>query len=245
MAWIKTLIHIHTDYSYDSNITLETLARFADRNGFACLAVTDHDTIEGALRLQSMTQTRIIVGEEITTLDGHLIGLFLQERIRPGMPARDTADAIREQGGLVLAPHPFVKAFGCGLGDTAWEIADRIDAVEVFNAQNPWAGADAQADEFADRLALPKFVGTDTHYAGSIAPAFQVMPDFSDPAGFLASLRSARRTVKRHPLRYFASAAYRTARYLLGLSSPPTFGARYQPAYTAVPGASVVALPQS
>ncbi len=192
-----------------------------------------------------MTQTRVIVGEEITTLDGHLIGLFLQERIRPGMPARDTADAIREQGGLVLAPHPFVKAFGCGLGDTAWEIADRIDAVEVFNAQNPWAGADARADKFADRLSLPKFVGTDTHYAGSIAPAFQVMPDFSDPTGFLASLRSARRTVKRHPLRYFASAAYRTARYLLGLSSPPTFGARYQPAYTALPGASAVALPQS
>ncbi len=245
MGLIKTLIHVHTDYSYDSNISLEVLARFVDQEGFGCLAVTDHDTIEGAQRLQSLTDARVVVGEEVTTRDGHLIGLFLQERVQPGMSAGDTADAIRRQGGLVLLPHPFVKAFGCGLVETSWAIADRVDAVEVFNAQNPWAKADARADDFADRLGLPKFVGADAHCAGSIAPCYQFMPDFAEPAGFLESLRSARRHTKRQPVGYFVAAAYRTVRHLVGLPPPDAFGAQYTPGSNTAPGGAVIAVPQT
>ena len=66
MSRIKTLIHVHTNYSYDSNISLPTLARFAEAEGFGCIAVTDHDTIEGARRLQAMTTAKVIIGEEVT-----------------------------------------------------------------------------------------------------------------------------------------------------------------------------------
>ena len=97
---IKTLIHVHTNYSYDSDISVETLADCLKREGIGCVAVTDHDTIQGAILLQSLTDAKVIVGEEITTRDGHLIGLFLKRRIEPGMSAMETARAIREQGVL-------------------------------------------------------------------------------------------------------------------------------------------------
>ena len=90
MRLIKTLIHLHTDYSYDSDISLDTLVRSIEAEGVGCVAVTDHDTIAGALQLRRRTNAKVVVGEEVTTRDGHLIGLFLHERVRPGMSARDT-----------------------------------------------------------------------------------------------------------------------------------------------------------
>ncbi|MHC4697993.1 MAG: PHP domain-containing protein [Planctomycetota bacterium] len=208
---IKTLIHIHTDYSYDSNISLSNLARFAETEGFACIAVTDHDTIEGALRFQSMTSARVIVGEEVTTRDGHLIGLFLKERVRPGMTAEDTAIAIRRQGGLVLLPHPFVKMFSCGLGNLAWRLAGLFDAVEVNNAQNLRRTPERRAHQYAEKLGMIRYAGADSHLASSIGPCYQIMADFDGPAEFLESLRAAELTEGRHPLRYFAEIAPQVA----------------------------------
>lgn len=224
MKRLKALIHVHTDYSFDSNISLEALADFAHAEGYGCIAVTDHDCIAGARRLRSMTDLKVIVGEEISTREGHLIGLFLEEFIRPGMSALDTAMAIREQGGLVFLPHPFVKAFGCGLGEVAWRIVDWIDAVEVNNAQNLLPGPDRRAWQFAQRTGLPMFVGADSHTRTSIAPCHQVLRDFSGPADFLTALSEAELTVGRHSLSYFAGVAYRIARHTLGMALPEGFG---------------------
>lgn len=220
MAWLRTLIHLHTDYSFDSDLSLGALCRFVRRERFDCVAVTDHDTIEGARRLAQTADFRVIVGEEVSTRDGHLIGLFLHSTIRPGMSARATADAIHDQGGLVLAPHPFVRLFGCSLNDAAWRIADQIDAVEVCNGQNLRSAPDRRAEEFARRFGLPTFCGSDTHLASSIAPCHQIMSDFTDPASFLSSLRQATLVRGRHPLPYFITSAVRTARYYLGLPMP-------------------------
>ncbi len=68
--------------------------------------MTDHDTIEGALRLKELSDLPVIVGEEIMTAQGELIGLFLREPVPPGMSAVETVEAIRGQGGLVYLPHP-------------------------------------------------------------------------------------------------------------------------------------------
>jgi len=222
---IKTLIHIHTDYSYDSNLSLTALARFAEDEGFGCLAVTDHDTIDGARRLKSMTSAKVVVGEEITTCDGHLIGLFLHECIPPGMSAMDTARAIREQGGLVLLPHPFVKAFGCGLGRLSWQMSEMFDAVEVNNAQNVRYAPERKARRLADQLGLVRYVGSDTHIASSIAPCYQIMRDFDGPADFLASLSTAELKEGRHPLIYFAALAVQVARSLVRMPLPAEIGA--------------------
>lgn len=224
MNRVKTLIHIHTDYSYDSNISLATLARFAETEGFGCIAVTDHDTIEGAVRLQAMTSAKIIVGEEVTTRDGHIIGLFMQEAVRPGMSAVDTARAISQQGGLVLLPHPFVKMFGCGLGKLAWELADLFDAVEVNNAQNLRRSPERRAHQYADRLAMVKYAGADSHIASSIAPCYQLMRAFDGPADFLESLRTAELKEGRHPLGYFVQIAKQVALSLARMPLPSHTG---------------------
>lgn len=210
---MKTLIHLHTNYSYDSDIPVEALADFVLREEIDCIAVTDHDTIEGAVRLQAMTDCRVIVGEEVSTRDGHLIGLFLTRHVEPGMTAMDTARAIHDQGGLVLVPHPFIRTFGCALKKKTVEIAELIDAVEIFNSQNLSPLADWQAIRFAKERELPMFVGSDSHSVTSIAPAYQLMPAFENPAEFLISLRSAAFTRRRHPVSYFIVAAYRIARH--------------------------------
>lgn len=210
---MKTLIHVHTNYSYDSDIPVEALADFVLREEIDCIAVTDHDTIEGAVRLQAMTDCRVIVGEEVSTRDGHLIGLFLKHHVEPGMSAMDTARAIRDQGGLVLVPHPFIRSFGCGLRKKTVEIAEFIDAVEIFNSQNLSPLADWEAIRFAKKRELPTFVGSDSHSTMSIAPAYQMMPAFDSPEEFLISLQSAVFTRRLHPARYFVIAAGKLIRY--------------------------------
>ncbi len=229
MGLIKTLIHVHTNYSFDANTSPEELARFAEREDIGCVAVTDHDTIEGAKHLAGIADFKVIIGSEITTQDGDVIGLFLRQRIEAGMSARETALAIRAQGGLVLVPHPFIKVFGCGLRDAVWQIDDLIDAVEVCNAQNIYSLPDREAARFAEFLDLPMYAGADTHVSASIAPCHQLMRDFSGPADFLDAMRSAELSFGRHPLWYFAAAAYRTARYLAGMPMPAGFGANHQP----------------
>jgi len=223
---MKTLIHVHTNYSFDSDVSLETLAAFVENERVRCIAITDHDTIDGAVRFSRMTTAKVIVGEEVSTKDGHLIGLFLREQIRPGMSARETASVIRDQGGLVLLPHPFVAVFGCGLRERSYEIVDLVDAVEVNNAQNLLPGPDRKARHFAEQFGLPTFCGTDAHSRFSLAPCFQWMPDFDGtPAGFLNSLRRARLQTGRHPLSYFAAAAWRVVLHALWLPLPAGFGA--------------------
>ncbi|MEK6676746.1 MAG: PHP domain-containing protein [Planctomycetota bacterium] len=224
MNHVKTLIHVHTNYSFDSDISPKALASFADREDIGCIAVTDHDTIEGAKHLAAISPANVIVGSEITTRDGHLIGLFLKENISAGLSARDTAEAIKQQGGLVFLPHPFVLAFGCGLGKMSWEIADLVDAVEVNNAQNLSARADRLAKQFAAKLNLPSFVGADSHMQTSIAPCYQLMRPSAGPADFLAALNSATLVPGFHPLSYFLSTGLRVARHLLGFSLPTPFG---------------------
>ncbi len=229
MNRIKTLIHLHTDYSYDSDISLDQLARFVAEDDIDCITITDHDTIAGAQRFQNETDAKVVVGEEVSTRDGHLIGLFLEQRIRPGMSARDTALAIREQGGLVLLPHPFVRAFSCGLGETGGTMVDLIDAVEINNAQNFLRRPDRQAARFADQHGLVKYVGADSHMAFSIAPCYQFMADFASPASFLDSLSQASLIPGRHPLSYFAATGYRLMRYYMGLSLAGDFGVNHRP----------------
>lgn len=227
MALIKTVFHVHTDYSVDSNLSLDCLVQEARERGVGCVAVTDHDSIAGACRLAEMCQDdlQVIIGEEISTRDGHLIGLFLRDFIEPGMPVRQTAEAIREQGGLVVVPHPYNRLFECSLGDRAYDILDLIDVVEVVNAQNLMDRPNRKARDFARRNGLPAIVGTDVHHRGYLDSCFQMMHDVSGPAEFLESLKTAQLHAQRHPLSYFFHSAWVIGLYKLGLPIPSGYGA--------------------
>lgn len=227
MGLVKTVFHVHTDYSDDSNLSLDCLVHEARERGVGCVAVTDHDSIEGALTLADRVgdDLRVIVGEEISTRDGHLIGLFLRDLVEPGMSVRQTAEAIREQGGLVVVPHPYNRLFHCSLGDRVYDILDLIDAVEVANAQNLSPLPNRRSARFARRHGFPAVVGTDVHHRGYLDTCYQIMPGFEGPSGFVTSLGRARLHVRSHPLSYFLRTAWLITGGKLGLPLPAGYGA--------------------
>jgi len=110
MKKIKVDCHTHTSVSFDGHISPRRYIETMTRLGMGAACVCDHDSIEGALEIKALNPPfEVIVGEEILTAQGEVIGLFLSERIPPKKPVSWTMDAIHEQGGLVLVPHPFVK----------------------------------------------------------------------------------------------------------------------------------------
>jgi predicted metal-dependent phosphoesterase TrpH len=230
MAMIKTVFHVHTDHSSDSNQSVEDVLAEARRRSVGCITITDHDCIEGAQRAAALADDdlAVIVGQEISTTDGHLIGLFLRERVEPRMSVRRTAAAIRDQGGLVVVPHPFNSIFSCGLRDSVFDILDLIDAVEIANAQNLRSRPNRRAEEFARRHGCTMIVGSDTHHRGYLDTCYQMMRPFDGPAAFLASLQEAEFHAARHPLIYFVKSGYLIARYGLGFGVPKGYGRNAQ-----------------
>lgn len=154
------------------------------------LAVTDHDVIWGAEELAAMSRTdpaleklQVIVGEEITTSRGEIIGLFLHERIPPGIDPLETVQGIHEQGGLVLLPHgfdPFKR--GRLSTDARDEVAASIDVVEGFNRRISLPRFNRQAREWADANGKPVSAGTDAHTLAEVGRAWVEVPD-----GYVAS----------------------------------------------------------
>ncbi|MBK9120023.1 MAG: PHP domain-containing protein [Phycisphaerales bacterium] len=205
MATLKTVIHAHTDYSFDSNTPPAALVAAARAQGVDCVAITDHDEIAGALAVRALGGVRVIVGEEVSSQDGHIIGLFLQERIPPGLSAEETCARIHDQGGLVLAPHPFSILCEGSLGPAMERLLPWLHAVEVNNAQNllPWE--EQRARRFAARHGLVSFVGADTHIRGYLAACYQLVREFDGPADFLRALQDARLRPGRFGPSYFAA----------------------------------------
>jgi len=163
-------LHCHTAYSMDGLMSFDSLRRTAEAVGLDALAITDHDTIEGALEFQrragaSVLPLRLIAGEERTLDDGsHLIGLFLQRTIE----SRDLAGAIRaleDQGGLCLIPHPFRRKDGLfrdGLDCLKW-FAGRVAGFELFSAKSSHE-ENRRAAELLAHTHLAPFGGSDAHY---------------------------------------------------------------------------------
>jgi len=207
MGLVRVDCQVHTAWSGDASTTLDQLAERVVALGLDVVCVTDHHTIEGALRAAERgIGARVVVGEEIRTHAGELIGLFLTERVPYVLPAVEVVARIRDQGGLVYAPHPLDRNRR-GLGERGLEelaASGSIDAVEVFNAKVRDPRDNELAAEAARRLGLPGGAGSDAHDPDGLGAAYVEMPDFADAAGFLAGLRSARvvGTFRDHAPRY-------------------------------------------
>lgn len=230
---IKVALHIHTHYSYDSNLSPTTLVDVARRMGFDCIAVTDHNLIDGAREAQATGGIRVIVGEEISSRDGHIVGLFLERPVPPRMSGEDTCAAIHEQGGLALAAHPFASLCRNSLGGALDRLTSHLDAIEVHNAQNPLPWEDWRAARFARASGLPAYAGMDAHLRW-LPSAYQYMDDFADPPGFLQSLRTADLYRGRVGFRYYCLMIFRHYWDRLLPWPLPGFGGREVAAPTAV-----------
>jgi len=163
-------LHCHSSASFDSLSAPRKLVERAQRIGLTHLAITDHERIDGALRARDLAPAglTVIVGEEIRTNAGDLIGLFLEEAIPPGLSPAETAARVHAQGGLVGLPHPFDRFRSSG-GDRAGaqdaalaQLAAAVDYVEIHNAR-AYGDANPRAAEFAVRHGLPGVASSDAH----------------------------------------------------------------------------------
>ncbi|HWP63775.1 MAG TPA: PHP-associated domain-containing protein [Candidatus Binatia bacterium] len=187
-------LHCHTAASFDSRSRPRDVVRAAFERGLTHLAITDHDRIEGALEAQALAPPGLVVlvGEEIRTREGDLIGLFLRAAVPPGLSAREAIAAVREQGGLVGIPHPFDRWRG-SLGRRAWlrDLAPLVDWVEVHNARTLFR-ANARAAAFAAEHGLPGVAVSDAHTLLEVGVASTVVDgDPSTPDDLRAALRTA------------------------------------------------------
>jgi predicted metal-dependent phosphoesterase TrpH len=162
-------------------------------SGVDVLCITDHGTVNGALALLQTGQLpcRIVVGQELRTWAGELIGLFLTERLPYGIKPGEAVERIRSQGGLVYVPHPFDPTRHCLREDVLRGLAaDRaIDMVEVFNAKTSLRHLNEKARAFAEEFDLPGGAASDAHEPSAVGAAYLEMPDFTDAPSFLASAR--------------------------------------------------------
>lgn len=172
-------LHIHTTYSDGTASVPEVLANVAASN-LHVIAITDHDAIAGALEARHLARdfgVEVVVGEEVSTAEGHVLALFIENFLPPGRPAAETIAAVHAQGGLCIAPHPYDWAV-VSLGRFGFHERCRddwpFDAIEAFNASLTWPrnGGNVRAQRVALELAIPAVGGSDAHSLATIGTGF-------------------------------------------------------------------------
>jgi len=189
---MKYDLHIHTKYSSDGVLEPARIVTIAMKAGLRGIAVTDHNTIRGGLEAKNYEtgNFKVIVGSEIKTDRGEILGLFLSREVKPG-DAEQVIFDIKDQGGIVIVPHPFDKmrhsAFRPEEGDAKF-----IDAIEVYNSRCLFQSYNEKAREFARRNNLPIVAGSDAHFANEIGNA-----------GIITELEDIREAVIKNNVKIF------------------------------------------
>lgn len=204
---LKADLHIHTKYSMDCNMPLDKIISRCLEIGLGCIAVADHGTIEGALKMQTMAPFHVIVAEEILTPHGEIMGMFLKEGIPSGLSVNETLLRIKAQGALACIPHPFDIFRQSALkAKVVEEIVDQIDIIEVFNSRSLFQTS-AKAQIFAQKYGIPGSAGSDAHTLNEIGKAYVEIPEFNGRDDFLKALVKAKiHGQKTNPLIHLGSA---------------------------------------
>jgi predicted metal-dependent phosphoesterase TrpH len=189
---VRVDLHNHTYYSPDSILSPRRFVREAHRRGLDVVAVTDHNTIRGALAVRELSEQGVIIGEEIKSADGEILGLFLSEEIPKGLAASETIGRIKGQGGLVGVPHPFDSLRSALSEDIIVALLGEIDFIEALNARMVFSAHNHKARDFAAAHALPITAGSDAHSPWEVGHCYVEMPPFEGPRDFIAALRQGR-----------------------------------------------------
>ena len=167
---IKMEMHVHTRYSNDSVMCLWILYIMCRFFKIDCIAITDHNNILGAVAFREFCEKRknrvkVIIGEEIYTKQGEIIGLFLNEEIEAGLEAAEAISRIRKQGGIVYVPHPYdLKRSNTVLDeDVICSNKEKIDCIEVHNGRNISKSYDIKQLEIAEKYRIRQIIGSDAH----------------------------------------------------------------------------------
>jgi len=172
---LKIDLHVHTCYSEDAITTFKDLVLYSKKRGLDGIAITDHDTVEGAMKFKETGGLVLIPGAEVTTTRGHVLGLNLTKPIPKGLELDEAIRRIHEADGIAVAAHPsvFLKN-SLGPGDLKKDV--KIDAVEVINASNfPFFLSTRLNMKLAYQLNLPQTGGSDSHIPETIGLAYTVV----------------------------------------------------------------------
>jgi predicted metal-dependent phosphoesterase TrpH len=185
-------LHTHTLWSKDCLMPFDKIIRVCQQRGIDRIAITDHNTADGALAMQKLAPDLVIVGEEIMTTQGEILAYFVRESVPAGLSPDETIGRLRDQGAVISVSHPFDQ-----LRKGAWreedlvKIIDRVDAIEIFNARCTFARDNERAMAFAQRHNLIGTAGSDAHTTLEYGRAMTRLHPFEGPSDFLAALRSA------------------------------------------------------
>jgi predicted metal-dependent phosphoesterase TrpH len=226
--WGRADLHTHTDASDGWPTPSQLIEHATLRAGLDVIAVTDHDTIEGALRAAAYAAGRsklhVVVGEEVSSRDGHIIGLFLERRVKPGMSAAATVHAIHDQGGIAIAAHPFWRTqrqvrSGNPVHGVGWLAAElAFDAIEVENATPGFYVFNQLARRLNMGLGAAELGCSDAHIVDAVGRAFTEFPG-KTPAELrkaieMAQTRAGRRRYRAVGLMRYAAWGLNHQRYV-------------------------------
>ncbi len=192
--------HAHTSYSKDSLTPVETLLKACRRKGIDRIVITDHNTIAGGLEGFRLDPQRVIVGEEIMTLEGELLAAFVKEEVPPDLPPLEAIARLRSQGAFISVSHPFdVMRKGHWDLPALLQIAPLVDAIETFNSRCFKPSFNTQARTFAQEHHLPGTVGSDAHAPLEVGMSTLELPDFQDADSLRRLLPQAMPHVRLSP----------------------------------------------
>ncbi len=189
----KVDLHAHTIYSKDCLTRTADFVARARAAGLDKIAVTEHDRLDGALAAKALASDLIIVGEEIKTTHGEIIGYFMSEEVPGGLSPEETIQRLRDQGALITIPHPLDSVRSSAMGrETVLAVIDQVDALETLNARCVRAADNVAAAELARAHGKLATAGSDAHTLGEIGRCYVEMPPFGDDAeSFRRSLAAA------------------------------------------------------
>jgi predicted metal-dependent phosphoesterase TrpH len=167
-------LHAHSSLSYDGRDPVEMLLEQARAVGLDALAVTDHDEFEASLRAAELAEDYGLVGipgMEVTSADGHVLAMGVDEAVPSGLPFGETLDEIHERGGLAIVPHPFQSSRSGVAPNVTHEELATADAIEVYNSRLLTGRANRRAEDFAREHGLPMTAGSDAHIAEMVGQA--------------------------------------------------------------------------
>ena len=197
----KVDLHTHSVASTDGGITAAQYNKALGLGLLDCIAITDHNRIDFATHIQHQLGEKIIVGEEIMTSAGEIIGLFLTEPIKPGLTPNETIKQIKAQGGLVYIPHPFETVRKGLHPQTLEDIADQIDIIEICNGRAFFQNRSEQAVVWAKLNHRLGAASSDAHGPRGLGKTFNRMSGLPGRNNLLELLKSSTPITDRPGLR--------------------------------------------
>lgn len=198
--FMKLEVHVHTRFSKDSLLWFWPLYIKCRLLRICLIAITDHNNIDGGIKFKEFCKrhgdhVQVIIGEEIFTSEGEIIGLYLKENIPSGLSAKETVNRIKQQNGLVYVPHPYdKKRQKTVLQETAIaENKDMIDCIEIHNGRNISSDYSSFQRLIAEKYKLNHIVGSDAHTLIEIGRNYMdinVIPN--SPDEFLKVIQTAK-----------------------------------------------------